>query len=1055
MSFQGDVAGIGLGELLQGLARGGRDGVLSLYGEKLSASLGLKRGQMYVLSAPNEDEGEWRERCQRAFADDPSPQLETARRVSIARAARLETFYQMMSAPNLHFRFEPGPLPPPPGHASDSSRSSGAEETSYEFAWGPGMTVEFVLLEHARMADEASTGPASTLEGFDIPRALDPQRHTPEMRDFLLQCDGASTLQEISDRLAWPLLQTRATVGSHLSAGNLRMAQPRELLAVAQHELERARVGRAATRLAGWVRCAPPGAPSMGDADLLVGEWESGRLALSLPALEARDARALLRKIDHIHVDVRASRERWRSLVEVQRGDQLASMHEVALRLVSTEEPDARTYHDLLRLARLFQEQGRPARSRMLLQLASSHLPSKQQTRIELGKRMLESGLFEEGARWLLDAARENLVQHQAERALLPVRVVLRSVPDHVEALALANAARLELEKRRRRRWSTLAALSTGLALSVVALIRYRTYRAIEERLTDVRAELARPEVALQILDSEFPEDPAEAANIRDLRAELVALKREEDARRLEAFRRSCAEVDELCRFGDPVLALRRTLDLAPPPALDLSAERIGGRTDLLSALAERLDRRAVELDLPLEASAEELRTEEDLIQLLVEMQEVLSNFDAPSDSIAFRFRLDELHALVSARRERRSQQLEERMSRARDREQDILLATARAHAQAGDLERAVLAYDRLLASDTSLQSLAELRSEYEGVRDHALAVRKALELAEGGDHAGAAAALDGPCPKPTEHLLPFRVVSHPSAASVATPDGRVRLTPCTLRSAIGVPLELTFSATGCESRTLTVERPGDLEIALHRTSEFAWSNQHRVSAAPVPVGEDHVVANRRGEVVRIDDRGQPRWHIQLESLGGIARTPVFLPERPGDLLLISEDGLAWLVNAQTGASQGPHDLGSPPVAGPKLTRSGAYARFADGRVALWTDSLRPLDVDDASPGALGDEALETGGSSSNLTILRNTVSGGDRLESSWTDLTVQVGDAELFVFDPERRGFTVQREGDWVYVAWESPKALLPDGRLWVSDSAGLRSFLPERKSFESYESE
>jgi hypothetical protein len=25
---------------------------------------------------------------------------------------------------------------------------------------------------------------------------------------------------------------------------------------------------------------------------------------------------------------------------------------------------------------------------------------------------------------------------------------------------------------------------------------------------------------------------------------------------------------------------------------------------------------------------------------------------------------------------------------------------------------------------------------------------------------------------------------------------------------------------------------------------------------------------------------------------------------------------------------------------------------------------------------------------------------------------------------------------GDWVFVAWEAPKALIPHGRLWVSDA-------------------
>ena len=34
---------------------------------------------------------------------------------------------------------------------------------------------------------------------------------------------------------------------------------------------------------------------------------------------------------------------------------------------------------------------------------------------------------------------------------------------------------------------------------------------------------------------------------------------------------------------------------------------------------------------------------------------------------------------------------------------------------------------------------------------------------------------------------------------------------------------------------------------------------------------------------------------------------------------------------------------------------------------------------------------------------------------------------------------FTARREGAWSFVAWEAPNALVPDGRLWVSDGGAL----------------
>src|SRR5262245_42785356 len=163
MSFQGDVAGIGLAELLQGLARGERNGVLTLTGKRLSASVGLRKGLLYLLAGPDEDDSLWRDRCLRAYADDQDGKLETARRVQIARAARLETFYQMMEAANLHFRFDPGSLPPARSAALKGEAGArtvpfdaGSEQQDYSeddaAAWGNGMPVEYMLLENARIS---------------------------------------------------------------------------------------------------------------------------------------------------------------------------------------------------------------------------------------------------------------------------------------------------------------------------------------------------------------------------------------------------------------------------------------------------------------------------------------------------------------------------------------------------------------------------------------------------------------------------------------------------------------------------------------------------------------------------------------------------------------------------------------------------------------------------------------------------------------------------------------------------------------------------------------
>src|SRR5262245_28868040 len=96
MSFQGDVAGLGLGELLQGLARGGREGVLTLRGGGLSARLGVLEGQIILLPEEDEDPEIWRRRCERAWAKDPDQRIDTLRMREIAYAVRLEMMFQLL-----------------------------------------------------------------------------------------------------------------------------------------------------------------------------------------------------------------------------------------------------------------------------------------------------------------------------------------------------------------------------------------------------------------------------------------------------------------------------------------------------------------------------------------------------------------------------------------------------------------------------------------------------------------------------------------------------------------------------------------------------------------------------------------------------------------------------------------------------------------------------------------------------------------------------------------------------------------------------------------------
>jgi tetratricopeptide (TPR) repeat protein len=1042
MSFQGDVAGIGLGELLQGLARGERNGVLTLNGPSLTCRVGLRRGQLFLLPGPDEIDEIWRERTANAFAEDRNPNLETSRRASIARASRLEAFFRMLDAPNLHFRFEPGPLPPPPHAGVRQDRGTialegpaGLEEGDAS-VYGPSLPVEYLLLEHARISDEVRIGPGGAIFGHDVARAMDPERQSPEVRDFLEQCDGASTLQEIADRLGWPLMKLRGVVGEYVKVGQVRIVDSRELLAGAQREMELSRFSRAASRLSGWVmRTAQPCSPA--DAQLLATEWASGRLGRALALAEPRVARAVLRSIDRFDDDQRASSERWRALAASHKSDELTLLREVSLRLASGK-PDRKTFTDLLRLANSFQDRGHEGRTRMLLRLCAQHLPEGAPTRVELGRRMLEAGLTAEGTNWLLNTARELLARADGDAAMLPIRAILRHSPDHPEARTLLEAAQVAQVQLKRRRMGRTAALGVTLALAVVGLVRYRSYREVQRWAVQVSDQ--SPGDALIRLQEEFGSEPP--TGIAELIARLERQVAEESRREAEDWTARYRRVEQACRFEDPLLGLSLALELPEAPEGVLSTNP--GLAGLMGLIASQLSRLADEADVPVDAPLEELGREERLVDLLAEIRALLDSRTLPPEAVSFQFRVKELEDLVRARSGKRAQEREALLSERKEEEQDLLLATARAHAEAGDLERSLSTYQRLFATDDALAQIPALQQEVGKVQAHFDAQTRAIELAEQGRHDEAAQALAGVCQRPIEHLLPHRVESIPPGAQVTRTGGRVRTTPFVDKSGIGEFVTYSFELPGFQERQVEITEPRDLRVFLHRFPERTWQSKNRIEAAPVPSGDDHVVCDRAGRIARLDADSRTLWSKQLDTLSGIARTPLFLPDRPGWLLVVSEGGKVWLVQARDGALEGPRDIGSPVVAGPTHTRGGVSVQFSDGRIGVWTDVLEPHFY---QANSLVNEGLAAGTNTApgTLATLRRGAASGTELVSPWNSWRVRVEGHEYVVLSPEGLCFSAEQKGEWIFMAWEAPKALVPQGRLWVSDAGGLRSYVPD----------
>lgn len=1054
MSFQGDVAGIGLGELLQGLSRGGRDGVLTLDGDGPTCFLGLQDGQIVFLAAPNEDTDVWRERCQRAWADSPDPNLEGKRRAAIAHAARRETLFSMLEAPNLHFRFEPGPLAASGAGLAREDGLTAGDSARNERAFGPAYGVEFLLLEHARIQDESGDSLARDLAPGDMPRALPAPDADENQQLFLEQCDSASTLEEISDRLGWPVRQTRGVIGGYMAEGMVRIADHRELLVAAQRELELNRIGRGSTRLARWVDLAPPGPVFQeGEAELLLGEWRSDRLILALNLMDRRRARAVVRRLDMVDPARGNAHARWSALSEARRREPIIAFRRVRLSALPTPSPETdEVAAELVQIARVMQDKETPWRARPVLLLASTQLYEKLSTRLEVGVRLVQVGLAEHASPIVIEAARELMAVGQAEKAIPALRALVNADANQREASGLLLQARAHKTNLRKRRRNMAIGASIAVIVGVAAVVQVRSQRLYESRLEMVTDALDTPDAALSLLDEFFPND--DSPRVTGLRSALVERRKELLRRVSEAWLAEFETTRGLASRGDVMEALDRALALADPPA---GAEPPRGdwptRQDLLSTLANRLESSCRELRFDVYATAEEEAQEERHRRLL---SDVLGKVASPPASVrreeveTFVFFVGGLRDDLVKRREQRAAERAALETRRIEEQQDLMLAAARAHAQAGDLKRAVAMYDRLLGLDGSQELRPLLAAEVQEVRRHNDALERAIDLAQNGDHRSARRALEGVCSDPGEHALPFRVESVPSGARVSLRDDHVRITPFVLRSRFGEALQLEFSADGCEPRVVELNEPADLTVHMFRLPECAWPTQRVVETVPVPAGEDHILADRSGRVVRLARDGGIVWSVELDSLSGIARTPVFLPRRPGFLLVLSEEGRAWLLDAGTGAVEGPADLKRPPVEGPVITRSGVAARFSDGRVALWTDGPRPETFDDS--GLFASESLVAPGSqdsaSATLVALRRSADRGTSLATPWSDWKVTVFDEryEVTRASAPAETFSVRRRGEWRFVAWEAPNALLAGGRLWVSDEAGVRSFRPAR---------
>ena len=240
MSFQGDVRGIGLAELLQGLSRGRKEGVLTLTARGgHRAVLGMEEGRAWLLPDPDEDHGTWHVRAGNAWPDDPDVSSDAARLRQIVQGGPPR---DPLRAPRWRRRalpIRPRRAARPRDQAGEKPAIRTRRSTPTRPRWSTcsSSTRASRTSSRWRVNRRSWTRSSSRVQHADALAGIPPA--------MVQEIDGNSTLVEIADRLGWPVRQAQLAAMSALTNGGLRPAHPVEVLHLARHELAQARFARA------------------------------------------------------------------------------------------------------------------------------------------------------------------------------------------------------------------------------------------------------------------------------------------------------------------------------------------------------------------------------------------------------------------------------------------------------------------------------------------------------------------------------------------------------------------------------------------------------------------------------------------------------------------------------------------------------------------------------------------------------------------------------------------------------------------------------------------
>ncbi len=879
---------------------------------------------------------------------------------------------------------------------------------------------------------------------------------------------GQRTLQEIADRLGWPLRRALSCAARALDEGSMQIASGEDALELALACQRAGQIQRARTRIQYWAACGTAGPmPSHAAQEI------SSKIGALVHPMPSSPRRTILRRLHATLQDPGLALQHWKQASESDPLDRIAHLHSVRPRLrrqaVDSEsgtcpmvDPPVAAW---LELARGFQDQGCPRRAIPLLELSERHCADwvsvTLQMRLELGLGLTIAGLPQRGAPWVLEACQWLVDNERAGEAISPLRVLLDHAPRHREVRrALAQARRaagvrgLDLHPVFTGR--SLVALVVGaLLLSTSALVHVRSERSREAKLSSIRALSETPSAALARLEIDFPGE--RASDVQDLREDLLGRELLADMALRKDWIDQYEQVQHEATLGDPVQALDRMLRLPAPPIVQRVSRSWPEVQKLRDGLTQRLLANVLAHGDPQPRHAGQIEVERRVTQQIAELHKLLEPAAlAPAQRLWWEQTLDEISQRVCARDQIRTALTRELDLAASLQQQETWMRQAETHQTAGRFQSAIELYEDIIRIDRTGKVESVLQERLGELHAQREALAEARRRALAGQHETALDPLEPLVQDLSLFSLPWQLTTEPAGAHVESSGlapGTVSLSPTQnalppgshiFESRRGDPVQIVVSHPGYETRTLLWEHPEDRRVTLSLNPVRAWNQGAKIEAPPFPVGNGHIVCDRDGHVARLGADGSTRWSRRLDTLSGFSRSPVFMPHRPGHVLLISEEGQAWVLNVESGETEGPLGLGSAPMCGPAPSPQCISLRLVDGRCLGWTFGLKPHELADVSESSLNHDLRRFGDGLGFHVLRRREDPERSQFENPYRSDHVHYRAGAFYISWAGGINDSVLCIGEWRSIAFERPSIAAPLGRIWISDEGGLRAFEP-----------